>query len=123
MKAIVVNVYDGDTVTLAVKWLDLIKQSRVRLAGIDTPEIKSRDPLIVEKGFASKAYLETLLPVGKEVIVQALIVDNYGRMLGTIYQSKKDTISVNQMIIDNGFGKDVSIIKQLLQIERGTFKF
>lgn len=118
LKASVVSVYDGDTATLAVKWLDLVKQSRVRFAGINAAEITSADPVVLARAQAAKDFVVQHLPIGSEVIVQSHVVDNYGRMLGTIYLKKTDTKSLNQMLIDAGLVDVMSIKKQISEIKK-----
>lgn len=71
----VVGVHDGDTITLLAD--DRI-QVKVRLAGIDAPELKQ--PF----GNASKQELSRLV-FGKEVRVEDKGKDRYGRTLGDVF--------------------------------------
>ncbi len=76
----VVGVHDGDTITL----LDNNDtQYRIRLAGIDAPELSQ--PF----GKASKDHLSTLI-FGKTVSVEYSKRDKYGRMVGKIMLEKQD---------------------------------
>lgn len=76
----VVGVHDGDTITL----LDNNDtQYRIRLAGIDAPELSQ--PF----GKASKDHLSTLI-FGKTVSVEYSKRDKYGRIVGKIVLDKQD---------------------------------
>tara|TARA_B100000073_G_scaffold348457_1_gene367427 strand:- start:9508 stop:9963 length:456 start_codon:yes stop_codon:yes gene_type:complete len=97
----VIKVYDGDTITIANKLP--IKDSpvyrfSVRLNGIDTPEIKSKEE--AEKELAKKArdFLSEKI-LGKNVELKDVKSEKYGRILATVYYNHQD---MNQMMIDNG---------------------
>lgn len=76
----VVGVVDGDTITV----LDDEKvQHRIRLAGIDAPELKQAF------GQASRKHL-ALLVVGKPVKVEWYKRDRYRRIVGKVLQSGND---------------------------------
>lgn len=53
----VLDVYDGDTVTLAVPFLGKVFACACRIKGIDTPEMKSRDPAEKARAKAARARL------------------------------------------------------------------
>ena len=53
----VLDVYDGDTVTLAVPFLGKVFACACRIKGIDTPEMKSRDPAEKARARAARARL------------------------------------------------------------------
>lgn len=81
----VVRVSDGDTFTIL---LANHKQVRVRMYGIDAPEIKGGQPY----SQASRACLSEMI-AGKMVEVYVHEYDRYGRALGTV--STKDIRDVN----------------------------
>lgn len=85
----VVNVADGDTVTVLAKGN---QQTRIRLYGIDAPEKRQAF------GQKSKDALARIL-AGKTVDVQVLDVDRYGRSVGVI---TTDGINANREMINNG---------------------
>ena len=85
----IVNVADGDTVTLLTS---NNKQIRIRLNCIDAPE-KSQD-----FGQKSKKSLIDLI-AGEYVTVQKHDVDRYGRIVGTIYLDNTD---INLLQVKNG---------------------
>ena len=95
-KCKVVKVVDGDTVDVDIDlgfgvWL---KDERVRIMGIDTPESRTRDLVEKKFGLAAKAKLKSLL--GKTTVLKTTInkkgVDmkgKFGRVLGDfLYKDK-----------------------------------
>ena len=74
-KAKLIRVVDGDTVDAMIDCgFSTFKKERIRLYGINTPEIRTRDKKEKEKGFAAKARLEELLGEGNnEFIVETSI--------------------------------------------------
>tara|TARA_Y100000593_G_C4163038_1_gene263019 strand:- start:214 stop:546 length:333 start_codon:yes stop_codon:yes gene_type:complete len=85
-KAIITKVYDGDTLTADVDlgfkmWAKKIK---LRLIGVDTPEIRTKDPK--EKALAIKARDRVReLCLGKEVVIVTRKKGKYGRWLASVY--------------------------------------
>lgn len=110
----VVNVYDGDTITVVGKLCDndTFYKYQVRLEGIDTPEIREKQPLAKE----ARDELVSILTGSRQETPKAYLQDNpcivwikcgdfdkYGRLLGTIYVNKEDIMSVQDMLITRGF--------------------
>ena len=100
------NVVDGDTIDVLIDLgFDILFASRVRLAGIDTPESRTKD--IAEKalGLEAKEYLKKSLKDAKSVIIKTEKMNSsekYGRILGWLYING-DTVSVNDMMINDGY--------------------
>ena len=98
----VIKVYDGDTITIASKMpyenSPLFRFS-VRLNGIDTPEIKSKNEN--EKNLAKKARdsLSQLI-MNKNVTLQNVQNEKYGRILADVYL---DELHINKWMIDKSF--------------------
>ena len=66
----VVKVVDGDTIDVVIDLgFDLFKKERVRLAGIDTPESRTRDLEEKKLGLEAKKYLEIHLQGANEIII------------------------------------------------------
>ena len=88
----VIKVYDCDTITIATKfpYVSTLKESNimyrfhVRLLGIDTPEMKTKNE--DEKAIAHLAQ-KTLsdLILNKNVILKNTSLDKYGRILANVY--------------------------------------
>jgi endonuclease YncB( thermonuclease family) len=84
--AYISKVIDGDS---CVGDIDLgfgIKTSKtkIRLDGIDTAEMKSKDSILKEKAMEAKELLKSLIE-NKTVYLKSLGVDKYGRSLAIIY--------------------------------------
>lgn len=100
------NVVDGDTIDVLIDLgFDILFSSRVRLAGIDTPESRTKDLKEKALGLESKEYLKKALKDAKSVVIKTEKMDSsekYGRILGWIYVND-DTVSLNDMMINDGY--------------------
>tara|TARA_R100000655_G_scaffold83351_1_gene122941 strand:+ start:396 stop:779 length:384 start_codon:yes stop_codon:yes gene_type:complete len=99
----IVKVVDGDTIDIVIDLgFNLSKKERVRLAGIDSPESRTKDLEEKKMGLESKEFLKRRLEDGR---VSGLRVKTekdgkYGRMLGWIYCG--DT-NINTEMVDRGY--------------------
>jgi micrococcal nuclease len=100
------NVVDGDTIDVLIDLgFDILFQSRVRLAGIDTPESRTRDLAEKALGLESKEYLKKQLKDAKSVVIKTEKMNSsekYGRILGWLYIND-DTESINDKMINDGY--------------------
>lgn len=100
------NVVDGDTIDVLIDLgFDILFASRVRLAGIDTPESRTKDLKEKTLGLESKEYLKKALKDAKSVVIKTEKMDSsekYGRILGWVYING-DTVSLNDMMINDGY--------------------
>lgn len=100
------NVVDGDTIDVLIDLgFDILFQSRVRLAGIDTPESRTRDLKEKALGLESKEYLKKQLKDAKSIIIKTEKMNStekFGRILGWLYING-DTVSVNDHLINDGY--------------------
>jgi micrococcal nuclease len=102
----VTKVVDGDTIDVVIDLgFDISFTSRVRLAGIDTPESRTKD--IAEKalGLESKAYLARILKTAKNIVIRTEKMNSsekYGRILGWLYVDGNGN-SVNHEMIEKGY--------------------
>ena len=85
-KCTIQRIVDGDTVDVNIDlgfgiWL---YKERVRVAGIDTPEKRTRDKVEKIFGLAATAKAHTLIPEGSECIVRTRRdkAGKYGRTMG-----------------------------------------
>ena len=90
-KATILRVIDGDTVDVDIDlgfgvWL---RNERVRIMGIDTPESRTRDKQEKKFGLLAKERLKELLPKGKDSVLRTQIDKDgedakgkFGRILG-----------------------------------------
>ena len=100
------NVVDGDTIDVLIDLgFDILFASRVRLAGIDTPESRTKDVAEKTLGLEAKEYLKKALKDAKSVVIKTEKMDSsekYGRILGWVYING-ETISLNDMMINDGY--------------------
>ena len=101
----VTKVVDGDTIDVDIDLgFDISFSSRVRLAGIDTPESRTTDKAEKALGLEAKAYLKAAIDSAKTVVIKTEKMNSsekYGRILGWLYLDG-DTISVNDHMINDG---------------------
>jgi micrococcal nuclease len=100
------NVVDGDTIDVVIDLgFDILFASRVRLAGIDTPESRTKDKAEKALGLESKEYLKKHLKDAKSVVIKTEKMNSsekFGRILGWIYVDD-NTVSLNDMMINDGY--------------------
>ena len=104
------KVLDGDTIDVTIDLgFDLYKKERVRIAGVDTPEKRTRD--LEEKALGIdatnwlKEKLESTLAGDDELTIRTELhggVGKYGRLLGWLYVGE-ESISLNEQMIDEGY--------------------
>jgi micrococcal nuclease len=102
----VTKVVDGDTIDVVIDLgFSIMFASRVRLAGIDTPESRTKDKKEKELGLESKKYLADRLKDAKRIVIKTEKLDSsekYGRILGWLYLDG-DSTSVNNQMIQKGY--------------------
>ena len=104
------KVLDGDTIDVTIDLgFDLYKKERVRIAGVDTPEKRTRDLEEKELGIDAtnwlKEKLEGTLAGDDELTIRTELhggVGKYGRLLGWLYVGE-ESISLNEQMIDEGY--------------------
>jgi micrococcal nuclease len=99
----ILKVVDGDTVDvdLDLGFKIVLSNERVRIAGIDTPESRTRDLEEKKFGLASKERLKELL--GKTAVVRTMKPDSkekFGRILGDFIVDGK---SISEILIEEGY--------------------
>ena len=118
------NVVDGDTIDVVIDLgFDILFASRVRLAGIDTPESRTTDKAEKALGIEAKEYLKKHLKDAKSVVIRTEKMDSsekYGRILGWVYVNGESE-SVNNKMINDGYAwgylgetkiKDFEVLKK-----------
>jgi len=104
------RVVDGDTIDVTIDLgFDLYKSERVRVAGIDTPEKRTRDleekALGIDATNYLKKKLEETIEGDEELTIRTELkggMGKYGRLLGWLYIGE-DTLSVNEVMITEGY--------------------
>jgi len=102
----VTNVVDGDTIDVEIDLgFDISFSSRVRLAGIDTPESRTTDKAEKVLGLEAKEYIKSKIKDAKEVVIKTEKMDSsekYGRILGWLFLDGSK-VSVNEQMIADGY--------------------
>tara|TARA_R100000008_G_scaffold66913_1_gene43928 strand:+ start:6110 stop:6571 length:462 start_codon:yes stop_codon:yes gene_type:complete len=104
------RVLDGDTIDVTIDLgFDLFKKERVRIAGVDTPEKRTRN--LEEKALGIdatnwlKEKLEGAISGDDDLVIRTELeggVGKYGRLLGWCYIGDATT-SLNEQMIAEGF--------------------
>jgi len=118
------NVVDGDTIDVVIDLgFDILFASRVRLAGIDTPESRTTDKAEKALGIEAKEYLKKQLKDAKSVVIRTEKMNSsekYGRILGWVYVNGESE-SINNKMINDGYAwgylgetkiKDFEVLKK-----------
>ena len=104
------RVLDGDTIDVTIDLgFDLFKKERVRVAGVDTPEKRTRDleekTLGIDATNWLKEKLEGALAGDDDLVIRTELVGGvgkYGRLLGWLYLGDGD-VSLNEQMITEGY--------------------
>ena len=104
------RVVDGDTIDVTIDLgFDLSKKERVRVAGVDTPEKRTRN--LEEKALGLdatdwiKEKLEGAIDGEDDLVIRTELVGGmgkYGRLLGWLYIGDSD-VSLNEQMITEGY--------------------
>jgi endonuclease YncB( thermonuclease family) len=113
----VVNIHDGDTMNVILPVFDTnLCRFSIRLNGIDTCEIKSKDKVLQDNALKARDRVFELLTNNKVntkndikkllesevylVWVECLNKDKYGRVLANIYKDKGTTKTVSEILLE-----------------------
>jgi micrococcal nuclease len=100
------KVVDGDTIDVDIDLgFSVSFFSRVRLAGIDTPESRTTDAKEKALGLEVKEKIKKELAAAKDVVIKTEKPDSsekYGRILGWVFLDGAD-VSLNQKLINEGY--------------------
>ena len=104
------RVVDGDTIDVTIDLgFDLYKKERVRVAGVDTPEKRTRD--LEEKALGldatnwMKEKLDAAVKGEDDLVIRTELVGGmgkYGRLLGWLYLGD-GSLSLNEQMIEEGY--------------------
>ena len=107
------RVVDGDTIDVTIDLgFDLYKKERVRVAGVDTPEKRTRN--LEEKALGIdatnwlKEKLESAVAGDYDLVIRTELdggVGKYGRLLGWLYIGDSD-VSLNEQMIKEGYAHE-----------------
>jgi len=106
-------VVDGDTIDVTIDLgFDLYKKERVRVAGVDTPEKRTRN--LEEKALGIdatnwlKEKLESAVAGDDDLVIRTELdggVGKYGRLLGWLYIGDSE-VSLNEQMIAEGYAHE-----------------
>ena len=136
-KCKVKRVVDGDTMDVILDLgFDVHHAVRVRLAGIDTPESRTRDKDEKARGKLSKAFLKESIK-GKKIVLKTKIKDakgKFGRVIAEVWAEfeKGSLRNVNELMIKECYAvkynaenkalvEDAHLANRAILIEKGLF--
>lgn len=100
-RATILRVLDGDTIEAEVSLgFDVVVKTKFRFYGIDTPEKNSKDTTIKELARQASDFTKSF--TGKEVTIESLGKDKYGRWLAVVHH---DQVNINEELINRGLAK------------------
>ena len=125
------RVLDGDTIDVTIDLgFDLYKKERVRVAGVDTPEKRTKDDEEKALGYDATKWLQEKLEGAisgdDDLVIRTELVGGvgkYGRLLGWLYIGDAE-VSLNEQMIEEGYafpydgGTKVKDFEQLREIRR-----
>jgi len=111
-----IDVYDGDTVKVILPTFNSYYKFTIRLNGIDTCEIKSKDKILQDNAIKARDRVFELLTNNKIntkndiknllesevylVWVECVNKDKYGRILANIYKDNDTTKSISEILLE-----------------------
>lgn len=115
----VVNVYDGDTITVMILYGGMPMKFKVRIQGVDAPELKvkkdknrkySHEELelmeLEERAGNHVAEKVRKLLIGKEIIIKLIAPDKYGsRNVGVVYLKPNSYETLTEYLLSKRYGK------------------
>ena len=102
--AVVNSVYDGDTITAVFSLgFGITIEEKCRLIGIDTSEIRTKDPIEKQKGLATRDFVRERI-LGKEVVIKTSGKGKFGRILSEILyiNEEGEEVNLNHELIEEG---------------------
>lgn len=126
LEATVLTINDGDTVSIMPK--GETKKARLRLIGVDTPEMFFNGESQGEVAVKARDYLRALVPIGSKISVELPLKeeDNNGRYLGVI---RLNGVDVNAEMLKSGWGAlfvmfpyDKTLTARYVAIAKGAYE-
>jgi micrococcal nuclease len=117
----IVDVYDGDTITIVFPLGNQLQKHKIRFYGINTPELKgpthheglvARNFLLsyildkkldLEKEYKKSEIIDLLKGCNKLFRFELLGEEKYGRVLGKVYN---DNVCLNDLLLLHGYAKE-----------------
>ena len=112
-KAKLLRVVDGDTCDAQIDLgFDVSVKKRIRFAGINAPESRTRDLKEKARGLAAKDRVKAILAANPSFTLESTEIGKYGRGLGKIHINTLDgvdgltQICLNDLLIKEGHAKE-----------------
>ena len=138
----VVNIYDGDTCTITFKVGDMFYKHNIRLNGIDTCEIRSKNEANKQKAqlakhrlielvtqtsgrdtnLTKKQLLEILNNQVYLVYIKVICLDKYGRLLCDMYSSLPSNLASSSELASGKSFSDILLAENLAYAYGGGTK-
>ncbi len=109
--ATIERVIDGDTLLVLIEvGFGIIVRDKLRLRGIDTPELGTAE------GDRAKKFVEKILPTSSKILLKShkCKTDTYGRFVADVFYRQgvedaqvilKDSVYLNQQLLDEGYAE------------------
>lgn len=100
----VISVYDGDTFRCNINDFPAIigQDISIRIYGVDTPEMKDKDPMKKAQAIKARDYVRSRLNKAKKIELRNIQRDKYFRILADVYA---DNSSISDELIKKGYAK------------------
>ena len=102
----VTDIYDGDTLNGVVDLgFDVSMNIKVRLARIDTPELRTKDLDEKARGYAARDFLREIIKEADAVYIKTTEKGKYGRWVGLVYIDHPelgDGYEINALMVSSG---------------------
>lgn len=119
-KATVKRIIDGDSLVLDIDlgFYMFMNETKIRLYGLDTPEMNSEDPLLRLQGVLATRYLFDNLQVGDKVTIKTVLDkrEKYGRLLATVFT--KGGVNINEGLLQNRLAVSYKGLSRQEQIQK-----
>lgn len=114
----IIKVIDGDTLDIIIDvGFNILTRQKIRLDGIDTPELNSTDQLTRKMATEAKIFVENWIKNQKNLNIQTIKDDKYGRIVGRIFGDSKNCLNI--LLTEQGYawiyGKDEKNLNILLE--------
>lgn len=100
-KATVKRIIDGDSLVLDIDlgFHMFMNETKIRLFGLDTPEMNAEDPLLRLQAVLATRYLFDNLNIGDKVTIKTVLDkrEKYGRLLATVFT--KGGVNINEGLL------------------------
>lgn len=109
----VVDIYDGDTITVVFRRRGKLEQHKIRFFNLDTAELKplktaiNREKEIKAANVSKDALINQIAKCNYLVKIECFGFDKYGRILANVYTRSgwfTSSINLNQWMIENKYG-------------------